>query len=77
MDSSTTQDLFGVWGSSGNDVYAVGWGENVLHYDGYTWSEMESGTTGLNDVWGSSSTDVFAVGGKGDYPWGNYRSKVF
>jgi len=69
-NATTTQDLFGVWGSSGNDVYAVGWGENVLHYDGYTWAEMESGTTRLNDVWGSSSTDVFAVGGKGDYPWG-------
>ena len=35
----------------------------IMHYDGSTWSEMDSGTPGwLKGVWGSSSSDVFAVG---------------
>ena len=35
-----------------------------MHYDGNSWSSMNSGsaTVNLSEVWGSSSTDVFAVG---------------
>ncbi|MGB2854970.1 MAG: hypothetical protein WBC55_11065, partial [Dehalococcoidia bacterium] len=58
--------LMGVWGSSPSDVFAVGYGGAILHYDGNSWSPMSSGTTlGLLGVWGSSSTDVFAVGNNG------------
>jgi hypothetical protein len=53
----------GVWGTSESDVFAVGAGGIIVHYDGSQWSPMSSGTTSwLWDVWGSSSTDVFAVG---------------
>ena len=46
-----------VWGSSGSDVFAVGNGGTILHYDGSAWSAMTSGTTfALNGVWGSSGT---------------------
>lgn len=63
----------GVWGSSATDVFVVGGHRDdfadhsiVLHYDGLTWSQLESGTTRrLFDVWGSSGTDVFAVGDRG------------
>jgi hypothetical protein len=59
----TGNTLFGVWGSSGSDVFAVGDGGAILHYDGATWSAMRSGTTEwLSGVWGSSGSDVFAVG---------------
>lgn len=39
--------LFSVWGSSGSDVFAVGFGfetgqtwNTILHYNGSDWSEM-------------------------------------
>lgn len=55
--------LNNVWCSSPNDVFAVGTNGTIKHYDGSTWSEMESGTTSnLNRVWASSSSDVFTVG---------------
>jgi hypothetical protein len=53
--------LYAVWGSSGSDVFAVGTGGTILHYDGADWSPMDSGTThGLEGVWGSGGGDVFA-----------------
>jgi len=52
-----------VWGTSPSDVYAVGDGGTILHYDGNSWSTMTSGTTVvLNGVWGTSSGDVHVVG---------------
>jgi len=76
MDSGTISDtaLWGIWGSSKNDVFAVGgyydfnswiFNSTILHYDGSAWSKMDSGTlidTNLLGVWGSSATDVFTVG---------------
>jgi hypothetical protein len=64
MTSGTTNSLHDVWGSSGSDVFVVGDGGTILHYNGNTWSTMTSGTTNwLSGVWGSSGSDVFAVGG--------------
>jgi hypothetical protein len=58
--------LRAVWGNSGSDVFAVGDGGTILHYDGVDWSNMDSGTSQpLYDVWGSSGSDVFAVGDGG------------
>ena len=58
--------LNAVWGSSSNDVYAVGEGGTILHYDGSSWTAMASNTNdNLNGVWGSSANDVYAVGLKG------------
>ena len=54
--------LHDVWGSAGNDVYAVG-DEVALTYDGMRWTQMGSGTNwDLTSVWGSSASDVFVVG---------------
>ena len=61
MSSGTTSQLLEVWGSSGDDVFAVG-GE-LLHYDGTAWSTMSAGTGGkVSGVWGSRGGDVFTVG---------------
>lgn len=60
---SATGGLYGIWGYSGNDVFAVG--DVIIHYDGIAWGTQASGMNAnqsLSDVWGSSSADVFAVG---------------
>jgi len=66
MSSETPDDLYGVWGSSASDVFAVGPYGTILHYNGSIWSSMSSGTTDrLNGVWGSSASDIFVVGANG------------
>jgi len=63
MTSGITTDLYGVWGSSSSDVFAMGYGGTILHYNGSVWGSMTSGiTTDLYGVWGSSRSDVFAAG---------------
>ena len=66
MPSGTTNALYGVWGSSGSDVFAVGQLGTILHCNGSAWSAMSSGTTIiLRGVWGSSGSDVLAIGSSG------------
>ena len=66
QSSGTLNNLRGVWGSSGTDVFAVGESGTILRYDGANWSGMSSGTSEhLTGIWGSSETDVFAIGGNG------------
>ncbi|MHC5036049.1 MAG: fibronectin type III domain-containing protein, partial [Planctomycetota bacterium] len=57
--------LYGLWGASGTDVFAVGSSNSILHWDGSRWSTMNPAKTSMAffDVWGASGTDVFAVGG--------------
>ena len=56
-------------GVPASDVFAVGDGGTILHYNGSTWSSMTSGTTNyLRGVWGSSGSDVFAVGDQWHHP---------
>ena len=63
MSSGTSEYLFGVWGSDGDDVFVVGDSGTILHYNGSSWSEMDCPTSkSLYGVWGSSGSDVFAVG---------------
>lgn len=71
LDGWTVQDspaggkwLYGVWGSSSNDVFAVGDGI-ILHYDGNTWRVSAQNIGKMRAVWGTSSTDVYAVGDNG------------
>jgi hypothetical protein len=66
MSSNTTGDLYGLWGVSSDDVFAVGESGVVIHYDGIAWSPMSKPPTGhLNGVWGSARDNVFAVGNGG------------
>lgn len=67
---SQTCVLYSLWGSSGTDVFAVGYEPSfpsegtIIHYDGNTWSGMVSGHSDFfMGVWGSSGNDVFVVGG--------------
>jgi len=51
--------LNAIWGSSAHDVWAVGPGGNVAHFDGQSWSRVD---VGLPDV---DSSTLFAVTGTG------------
>ena len=56
-------NLRGLWGGSGTDVFAVGDGGTILHYNGSTWINISNMPPSvLNDVWGISATSVYTVG---------------
>lgn len=40
-----TPAVLSVWGTGPNDVYAVGTGGTVLHWDGQAWSRLDAGLT--------------------------------
>ncbi len=67
INSGTAKDLYGVWGPTNSDIFAVGSSGTIMHYDGSAWSSMNGGNTGdLYCVWGSRNNDVFAVGISGN-----------
>ena len=85
MDSRIDTPLKAVWGSSAEDVFAVGSSATIIHYNGSEWSKMGSSINqsfNLNDVWGSSDDNVYAVGDSGTIlkyngsgsQWSNFNS---
>src|SRR6267143_2333983 len=55
-----------IWASSPSDVFTVGAGGTIRHFNGSGWELQNGGTTNdLLGVWGSSSSDVFAAGNGG------------
>lgn len=70
VDTQTFYPLNALWGSGSKDVWAVGNGGTLRHFDGTAtvWSVVESPTTeNLHGVWGSGSNDVWAVGDNGTF----------
>lgn len=73
----TTEDLWGVWGASPSDLWAVGGrgreeGQaTLLHYDGSTWEEValpplqRANVFAFFKVWGTSADNVYVVGQRG------------
>ncbi len=69
--------LFGIHGFSFNDIWVVGVGGVVSHWNGASWTTISLGTCSdpqclgvinrdpLFAVWGTSSNDLFAVGDSG------------
>ncbi|MEO6772770.1 MAG: hypothetical protein ABI467_07070 [Kofleriaceae bacterium] len=55
----------GLWGSAGDDVFAVGDAGAILHWDGVSWTQMIASTTALHGVGGSGAAEVVAVGDGG------------
>ena len=46
-----------LWGSSSNDLYAVGNNGNIAHWDGRKWTKIESGTDlDFLDIYGANDT---------------------
>jgi hypothetical protein len=59
---ASTYALTAVWGSAKNDVWAVGSGGTIIHYDGTAWTPTPTNLKHtFQAVWGSSATDVWAV----------------
>jgi hypothetical protein len=51
-------DILDIWGSSGSDIYAVGF-RGILHYDGSAWAPVNPTPSG--DVWGIAAANVYAL----------------
>ncbi|MFO8071135.1 MAG: hypothetical protein R6V85_04595 [Polyangia bacterium] len=67
VDSPTTHDLSGVWGSSRDAVWAVGEEGTILRFDGQSWMLIEQHIPASPDLYGvagSGPDRVWAVGGE-------------
>ncbi|MDZ7697390.1 MAG: hypothetical protein U5R49_10860 [Deltaproteobacteria bacterium] len=57
--------MLNLWGSSGTDVFAVGY-PGIIHFDGTAWTKMNGISTAPQEyvyaVWGNSASNVFAGG---------------
>ncbi len=59
--------LHGVWGSGANDVWTVGDGGSIHHWNGRELAPVAAATrASLRRVWGSGPADVWAVGDEGE-----------
>jgi hypothetical protein len=55
--------LRAIWGSSASDIWVVGLGGVMIHFNGASWTSMTAVTTDdLTGIWGASATDIWAVG---------------
>jgi hypothetical protein len=61
----TGSGLAAVWGSSANDVWAVGSAGLVAHWDGTGWTTQSLTAQPLGSVWGTAPNDVYVAGGSG------------
>ncbi len=65
METGIQKGIYGIWGISGSDVFAVGY-SFILHYDGEKWNNMNIPVKGyLYAIWGSSASDIFVAGTRG------------
>ena len=63
MPSGINSDLNAVWGTGPSNVYAVGNGGIILHFDGTSWTKMTSPTTStLGSIYGFSNNEIYALG---------------
>ncbi len=64
--TGTTEPLNAVWAVASNDVWAVGNGGTIVHWDGTAFSTVRSNTTStLRALWGSGANNLWAVGDNG------------
>ncbi|MBK7378792.1 MAG: glucosyl transferase [Ignavibacteriales bacterium] len=53
LPSSLNMGINKIWGTSSEDLYVVGNGGNIAHYENGVWTKIESGTeSNINDIWG-------------------------
>ena len=61
LEHVADRELFGIWGASENDVFAVG-DEVILHFDGDEWTTKGHPGFYLKKISGRSPNDIYAVG---------------
>ena len=60
---SGVDSLYGIWGTSNANAWAVGAHGKIMHYNGSQWTSVTTPTSHrLVRVWGSSATAIWAVG---------------
>lgn len=65
-----------IWGTSSRNLYVVGAGGIIVHFDGTSWLKMDSGTdVDLLDVWGSPDGRVVWACGYYQSKYGTYLLK--
>ena len=62
-----TDRLSGIWGTDYDNVYAVGYGGLIAHWDGLTltYSQPFGNAFALSDIFGFSADDIYATGTNG------------
>ena len=63
--SIPTMYLSGVWGRTGDDIYAVGTGGTIVRWGGEAWTSMTAPASEILNAVGGAEGNVFAVGAGG------------
>jgi hypothetical protein len=67
VKTGVRRDVYGMWGASGNDLFAVGAGGGVWYWDGFGFTQQPviGGAATLRGVHGAAPDDAWAVGDQG------------
>jgi hypothetical protein len=72
---TTVKGVTNVRGRAADDIWAVGKGGVIYHYDGHAWTATPSGTTvDLTSVWASGPNDAWAAGAGPSFVPGEYAT---
>lgn len=65
MDSPSRLPLHGIWGLSREQLIAVGWMGNIMHFDGIQWQQVRGGIIDDNGRYAAcaENTPLFAIDG--------------
>jgi hypothetical protein len=78
LDRPGVAALFKVWGTSPDNVFAVGMVGAIVRWDGTAWTQLPSGVgDDLVSLWGRGPDDVVAVGGRGNGVLGRWDGAAF
>ena len=62
LGTDTIWALHAVWGTSPDDVWAVGDKGTIVHWDGVEWKKVRSPVNLLlYDIWGTSANNIYAI----------------
>jgi len=64
MNSGTSENLTGIWGTATNNVYACGETGTVLRFNGTEWKPLEDNEflVDFSGMFGITSNDLYLVG---------------